>query len=137
MPGALALAWSEMGIESPLHLVFLGAIALVVLGPKRLPELARALGKGIREFRTAFDEAAAPQTGAPPVPAREQTTEQLAGPPIAAQSAAQLAGPQQAGSREAGPQQAAAQQDGAQQDGAQQAADVQPGLAETGPESHS
>lgn len=44
-----------MGIESPVHLLFLGAVALLVLGPKRLPELARALGKGIREFRESID----------------------------------------------------------------------------------
>jgi sec-independent protein translocase protein TatA len=44
-----------VGIESPVHLLFLGAVALVVLGPKRLPELARALGKGVREFRQAID----------------------------------------------------------------------------------
>jgi sec-independent protein translocase protein TatA len=40
-----------MGIENPVHLLFLGAVALLVLGPKRLPDLARSLGKGIREFR--------------------------------------------------------------------------------------
>jgi sec-independent protein translocase protein TatA len=44
-----------VGIESPVHLLFLGAVALIVLGPKRLPELARALGKGIREFRESID----------------------------------------------------------------------------------
>jgi sec-independent protein translocase protein TatA len=44
-----------MGIESPVHLLFLGAVALMVLGPKRLPELARALGKGIREFRESIE----------------------------------------------------------------------------------
>jgi len=43
-----------MGIENPVHLAFIAAVALVVLGPKRLPELARALGKGIREFREAM-----------------------------------------------------------------------------------
>jgi len=43
-----------VGIESPVHLLFLGAVALVVLGPKRLPEVARALGKGMREFREAI-----------------------------------------------------------------------------------
>jgi hypothetical protein len=32
-------------LENPVHLLFLGAVALVVLGPKRLPELARAAGK--------------------------------------------------------------------------------------------
>ncbi len=58
-----------MGIESPTHLLFLGAVALIVLGPKRLPELARALGKGIREFRGAFESAANedPDIGAGPV----------------------------------------------------------------------
>jgi sec-independent protein translocase protein TatA len=44
-----------VGIESPVHLLFLGAVALIVLGPRRLPELARALGKGIREFRDSID----------------------------------------------------------------------------------
>jgi sec-independent protein translocase protein TatA len=44
-----------VGIENPVHLLFIGAVALVVLGPKRLPELARALGKGIREFRESIE----------------------------------------------------------------------------------
>jgi sec-independent protein translocase protein TatA len=48
-----------VGIESPVHLLFLGAVALLVLGPKRLPELARALGKGIRELRESIDVAGA------------------------------------------------------------------------------
>jgi sec-independent protein translocase protein TatA len=44
-----------MGIDSPVHLLFVGAIALIVIGPKRLPEVARALGKGVREFRESID----------------------------------------------------------------------------------
>jgi sec-independent protein translocase protein TatA len=44
-----------VGIDSPVHLLFIGAIALIVLGPKRLPEVARALGKGMREFREAMN----------------------------------------------------------------------------------
>jgi sec-independent protein translocase protein TatA len=43
-----------VGIENPVHLVFIAVVALVVLGPKRLPEMARALGKGMREFREAM-----------------------------------------------------------------------------------
>jgi sec-independent protein translocase protein TatA len=35
----------------PLELVVVLIIALIVFGPKRLPELGRSLGKGIREFR--------------------------------------------------------------------------------------
>jgi len=32
------------------------AFALIFIGPKKLPELARSLGKGIREFQNAKDE---------------------------------------------------------------------------------
>lgn len=46
-----------MGIDSPTHLLFVAAVALIVLGPRRLPELARALGKGMREFREALSDA--------------------------------------------------------------------------------
>lgn len=35
----------------PLELAIVLIIALVVFGPKRLPELGRSLGRGIREFR--------------------------------------------------------------------------------------
>jgi TatA/E family protein of Tat protein translocase len=44
-----------MGIENPVHLLFIAAVALIVLGPKRLPGLARALGQGVREFRAALE----------------------------------------------------------------------------------
>jgi sec-independent protein translocase protein TatA len=35
----------------PLELAIVLIIALVVFGPKRLPELGRSLGRGLREFR--------------------------------------------------------------------------------------
>jgi sec-independent protein translocase protein TatA len=38
------------------ELLLLGIIALVFIGPKKLPELARGLGKGIREFQKAKSE---------------------------------------------------------------------------------
>lgn len=43
------------GIGMP-ELVLILALALIVLGPRRLPEIARALGKGLAEFRRATDE---------------------------------------------------------------------------------
>jgi TatA/E family protein of Tat protein translocase len=43
------------GIGMP-ELLLILALALIVLGPKKLPELARALGKGMAEFRKATDE---------------------------------------------------------------------------------
>jgi sec-independent protein translocase protein TatA len=38
----------------PLELLVVGIIALIVLGPKRLPEVGRSLGKGIREFKDSM-----------------------------------------------------------------------------------
>ena len=38
----------------PLELVVVLLIALIVLGPKRLPETARSIGKGMREMRDAL-----------------------------------------------------------------------------------
>jgi TatA/E family protein of Tat protein translocase len=55
-----------MGIESPVHLLFIAVVALVVLGPKRLPALARALGQGIREFRQSLDIGAGGEQHGPP-----------------------------------------------------------------------
>jgi sec-independent protein translocase protein TatA len=59
-----------MGIENPVHLLFIAAVALVVLGPKRLPELARAVGRGIREFREAMAAGAEREHAQPPQPKR-------------------------------------------------------------------
>ncbi len=35
----------------PMEIIIVLVIALVVFGPKRLPELGKSVGKGIREFR--------------------------------------------------------------------------------------
>lgn len=42
-----------MGIDlvTPTHLIFLALLALILFGPKRLPEIGRSLGTGIREFK--------------------------------------------------------------------------------------
>jgi sec-independent protein translocase protein TatA len=40
----------------PLELLVGGIIALLVLGPSRLPDAARAMGKGMREFRSALED---------------------------------------------------------------------------------
>jgi sec-independent protein translocase protein TatA len=39
------------GILQPTHLIILLVVALLFLGPKRLPEAGRALGEGLKEFR--------------------------------------------------------------------------------------
>ena len=39
------------GLLAPSHLILLGLIALLVFGPKRLPEIGRSFGHGLRGFK--------------------------------------------------------------------------------------
>jgi sec-independent protein translocase protein TatA len=38
----------------PMELIIVLAIALIVLGPKKLPEVGRSVGKGMREFKDSL-----------------------------------------------------------------------------------
>jgi sec-independent protein translocase protein TatA len=38
----------------PMELIVILAIALIVLGPKKLPEVGKSLGKGMREFKESL-----------------------------------------------------------------------------------
>ena len=38
----------------PMEIIIVCVIALIVLGPKRLPDAGRSLGKGIREFKNGI-----------------------------------------------------------------------------------
>lgn len=67
-------------ILQPTHLLFVLVVALLVLGPKRLPEAGRALGRGIRDFRSAISgeedhhSAISAETPAPPPAATPAST---------------------------------------------------------------
>ena len=52
-----------MGLDNPLHLVFLVLLLLLVFGARRLPEMGRSLGAGMRGFRESIsgEAGAAPQ----------------------------------------------------------------------------
>ena len=50
----------------PTHLLFVLVVALLVLGPKRLPEVGRALGRGLRDFRSAISGEESPERTIPP-----------------------------------------------------------------------
>jgi sec-independent protein translocase protein TatA len=43
-------------IFQPTHLIVVLAVALLVLGPKRLPEVGRAIGRGIHDMKSAIDD---------------------------------------------------------------------------------
>lgn len=42
------------GLFQPMHLMLIAGIALLVFGPKKLPELGKGLGESIRGFKTAM-----------------------------------------------------------------------------------
>ncbi|MGE5817029.1 MAG: twin-arginine translocase TatA/TatE family subunit [Deltaproteobacteria bacterium] len=46
------------GLLQPMHLLLILIIALVVFGPKKLPEIGKGLGEAIRGFKKAFDDGA-------------------------------------------------------------------------------
>ncbi|HUY58318.1 MAG TPA: twin-arginine translocase TatA/TatE family subunit [Solirubrobacteraceae bacterium] len=43
-----------MGLENPLHLMIILMVVLLVFGAKRLPEMGRSLGSGMRGFKEAI-----------------------------------------------------------------------------------
>jgi sec-independent protein translocase protein TatA len=49
----------------PTHLLIILFIALLVFGPKKLPELGKGLGEGIRSFKDSMNAANAAQDTAP------------------------------------------------------------------------
>jgi sec-independent protein translocase protein TatA len=49
------------GLESPMHLLVVLIVAILVLGPKKLPDAARGLGTGIRQFKESLDGKPAPE----------------------------------------------------------------------------
>jgi len=75
-----------LGNVGPLEIVVVLVIALIVFGPKRLPELGRSLGKGIREFKGSVtgehdDDEPSPQREIPagdPGPVADEKAEPVA-----------------------------------------------------------
>lgn len=44
------------GLFQPMHLLIIAGIALLIFGPKKLPELGKGMGEGIRGFKAAMQE---------------------------------------------------------------------------------
>ncbi len=90
-----------MGLDNPIHIAFLVVILLLLFGAKRLPEIGRQLGSGMREFKDSVtgasespQQAALPQatqvaaqpvqTPAPPAQAAPPPPAPVTAPPAAA-----------------------------------------------------
>ncbi|MBV9802737.1 MAG: twin-arginine translocase TatA/TatE family subunit [Solirubrobacterales bacterium] len=71
-----------MGLDNPTHLAILFIILLLVFGAKRLPELGRSLGAGLRGFKESINpEATAPTPQAPELTAAPAVPLAAAGQP--------------------------------------------------------
>ena len=67
-------------ILQPTHLLFVLVVALLVLGPKRLPEVGRSLGRGIRDFKTALSDDEPGRVDSGPVQASADSTQPVKEP---------------------------------------------------------
>ena len=90
------------GLLNPTHIAILLIVVLIVLGPKKLPDVGRSLGRGMREFKdgvTGHDDspaemppvvAAAPPSAATaaPLPQRQPAGSAAPKPPSAVNGAA-------------------------------------------------
>jgi sec-independent protein translocase protein TatA len=52
-----------LGLDNPIHLAFLLVLLLLVFGAKRLPEMGRSLGSGMRGFKEAITGEDSPAAG--------------------------------------------------------------------------
>ena len=59
-----------MGEFSPIHWLIVLIVALLIFGPKRIPEIAKSLGEGIREFKKSMREGMAEPAAAKAEPAQ-------------------------------------------------------------------
>ncbi|MGI8802484.1 MAG: twin-arginine translocase TatA/TatE family subunit, partial [Solirubrobacteraceae bacterium] len=62
-----------MGLDNPTHLAILVVVLLLVFGAKRIPEIAKSLGSGMREFKDSVSGGSSSQpealtAAAPPAP---------------------------------------------------------------------
>lgn len=70
----------DAGLLSPWHIAILAVVLLLVFGPKKLPEMGRSLGKGVRELKdsiTHHEQTDVQQQAAEPTalePARDRDT---------------------------------------------------------------
>jgi sec-independent protein translocase protein TatA len=57
-----------LGLENPVHLIFLLVLLLLVFGAKRLPEMGRSLGSGMRGFKESLSGEPSQQAALEPPP---------------------------------------------------------------------
>ena len=72
---------STIGLDNPLHIAFLLIVLLLVFGAKRLPEMGRTLGTGMREFKESLTTQTT-QTTQTPQPSLTEPKQEPAPPAV-------------------------------------------------------
>jgi sec-independent protein translocase protein TatA len=72
-----------MGLDNPLHIAFLVVILLLIFGAKRLPEIGRSLGSGMREFKQSVTGESHSQQTALPAAQQQPPAQAQASVPVA------------------------------------------------------
>jgi sec-independent protein translocase protein TatA len=74
-----------LGLDNPVHLAIVLVIVLLLFGAKRLPEIGRSLGEGMRGFKDsitgAADRSPLPEIDAPTTPATNRAGNPQGSPP--------------------------------------------------------
>jgi sec-independent protein translocase protein TatA len=97
-----------MGLDNPLHIAILVVIVLLIFGARRLPEIGRSLGSGMREFKHSITgetppaQHQQPALGSPqqppaeqPAPAQPAPAQPASAQPASAQPASVAPAPEQ------------------------------------------
>jgi sec-independent protein translocase protein TatA len=100
-----------MGLDNPLHIVFILLIVLLVFGAKRLPEIGRSLGGGLREFKQSISGESPSHEPQPPSQQQPTLPPAATQAPVAPSAQQQPAPMPVPASNQASPQDAFAQRD--------------------------
>jgi len=69
------------GLFQPMHLLVIFAIALLVFGPKKLPELGKGIGEGIRALKDGMKESSTEQAASAPVEVKSTASADISNRP--------------------------------------------------------
>jgi sec-independent protein translocase protein TatA len=78
-----------MGLDNPVHVALLVVLLLLVFGAKRIPEIGRSLGGGLREFKQSINGEHSAQSH----DQQQSTLSAAAPPPVHVQTPAQAPAP--------------------------------------------
>jgi sec-independent protein translocase protein TatA len=81
-----------VGLDNPLHIALILVVVLLVFGAKRLPEMGKSMGEGLRGFKDSL-QGHAPADDAAPAPMLTAAVQEPVATPVATPVAAPVSAP--------------------------------------------